>query len=753
MPALRRRPNWRGLTASPDARPILAIASVVVLANILYVSGVFDSNPIAMWSGLGRVTSPGLLGGLPTIDPDNGVTSQALGHLAALDWFHLQLPWWNPYEGTGTPLAGEMQGAALFPLTIFTAIANGQLYEHILFELVTGVATYLLLRRLQVARWASAVAAIAFALNGTFAWFAHAPVNPIAFLPLVLLGLEIAFSASRSGQSAGWWLIAIAGALSVYAGFPETTYIDSLFAVLWFAWRCGCADRQHLRAFVTKVAIGAVVAVSLAAPILVAFLGYVSHSVNVHQGQSFGNAQLPPAAMPQLLLPYVYGPIFGFAEPTGVLSGIWGSVGGYLSTSLLLFGLLGLVSPGRRGLRTILLAWIVLVIARTFGEPPGLGAVLRVLPYMSHVAFYRYADPTLELAVIILAALGMDSLTTKPAQGWRLAAVTAVSLAVVAAATVGAVPLAHKIAAASHRAYSRGSVIWAVAVVAAGGLAALLRSSRARRLMVASIISVDALVLFVLPELSAPRSVTVDTAPVAYLQRHQGLSRFATLGPLQPNYGSYFGLLALNNDDALVPTAFATYISAHLDQAVNPIIFVGTVAGRPPGAPTSQQELLSNLNGYRAAGVRYVLAPAGDELPLGPNAFTIVFRSSTTLIYRLAGTSSYFTTTNPTCTVNAQTGESARVSCSTSTTLVRRETYMSGWSAEVDGHAQPVSRYDGDFQVVTIRPGSHRVTFGYTPPGMDWAVLGFAAGCLCLLGAPLLARARARRLTGRDLFD
>ena len=78
---------------------------------------------------------------------------------------------------------------------------------------------------------------------------------------------------------------------------------------------------------------------------------------------------------------------------------------------------------------------------------------------------------------------------------------------------------------------------------------------------------------------------------------------------------------------------------------------------------------------------------------------------------------------------------------------------MSGWSAEVDGHAQPVSRYDGDFQVVTIRPGSHRVTFGYTPPGMDWAVLGFAAGCLCLLGAPLLARARARRLTGRDLFD
>ena len=94
-----------------------------------------------------------------------------------IDWLHLQPPWWNPFQGTGAPLAGEMQSAALFPFTIFTLAANGQLYEHILLELLTGVATYLLLRRLAISRWASTAAAIAFALNGTFAWFAHAPVN------------------------------------------------------------------------------------------------------------------------------------------------------------------------------------------------------------------------------------------------------------------------------------------------------------------------------------------------------------------------------------------------------------------------------------------------------------------------------------------------------------------------------------------------------------------------------------------------
>jgi hypothetical protein len=741
-PGLWRRPEGWGLTASPDAWAILAIAGAVVLANILYLSGVFDPNPLGLASGLGTVTHPGLLAGLSTIDPNNGVTSQTFGHRAVLDWLHLQPPWWNPYEGTGAPLAGEMVSAALFPFTIFTVFANGQLYEHMLFELLAGVSTYLLLRRLEVVRWASTAAAIAFALNGTFAWFTHAPVNPIAFLPLLLLGIETAFSASMAGRSGGWSLIAIAGALSVYAGFPETVYIDALLAALWFAWRCGCATRQHLRAFVTKVAIGAIVAALLAAPLLVAFVDYLSHSYNAHA--AIGSVHLPHAALPQLLLPYVYGPIFGFADSTGTLSAIWGSVGGYLSTSLLLFGLLGLVSPGRRGLRVILFSWIVLVVARTYGEPPAVGGVLGILPGMSRVAFFRYADPALELAVVVLAALGMNALASKAEPRGRLLAVTLVSLAVVAAATIGAVPLAHRVAASAHRVYSRGSVLWAVAVVAAGTLAALLPSSRTRRLLAASIVSLDAFVLFVLPELSAPRSVTIDTAPVAYLQRHLGLSRFATLGPLGPNYGSYFGLRSLNTNDALLPSVFASYVNAHLDPAVGPLIFNGTPPGRPPGAPTAQQELLSNLNGYRAAGVRYVLAPAGLELPLGPNTFRIVFRSPTTLVYRLAGASSYFTATNPTCPVQAQSGKSARVSCSTSTTLVRRETYMPGWSAEVDGHARPVREYDDAFQAVTIGPGTHRVTFAFTPPYLGWGLLGFAAGCLCLLAPPLLARTRIR---------
>ena len=52
------------------------------------------------------------------IDPNVGFITQSLGHLAALDILHGHLPWWNYFEGLGQPLAGEMQSAALFPLTL-----------------------------------------------------------------------------------------------------------------------------------------------------------------------------------------------------------------------------------------------------------------------------------------------------------------------------------------------------------------------------------------------------------------------------------------------------------------------------------------------------------------------------------------------------------------------------------------------------------------------------------------------------------
>ena len=646
------------LSISPHQWALLAIAAAVLLANLPYLLGIFDPNPLHFRSGLVTAITPGWLGGKPTIDPSYGFTSQAIGHRAALDLLHLHLPWWNPYEGTGMPLAGETQAAALFPPTLLTAVSNGQLYEHILLELIAGICTYLLLMRIRVARPAAVAGGIAFALCGKFAWFADATVNPLPFLPMLLLGIEWAVAATRSGRPGGWRLIAVAGALAVYAGFPEVAYINTLMAVFWVAWRCGCLGRPLLRPFLTKIVLGSVAGTLLAAPMLIAMGTYLTHAdLGAHTGNHLGSLHLVPSALPQLLMPYVYGQVN--ADPHSV---IWLRVGGYLSATLLVLAALGLLAPGRRGLKLTLLGWGLLVFGRIYGVPL-LGQVLGVLPEISRIQFYRYGTAALELPVILLAALGLDDLARVPAHRRRLVWGGLAGMAVLGVAALSARPIVHSLGARfPHRAFFHASIIWGTVTVVAIAAVALVRRAQARALLLTLIVAVDAIVLFAVPEFAAPRSTRVDLAPVAYLRRHLDDGRFFTLGPIAPDYGSYFGLASVSVDD-FPPRAYAAFVHRRLDPVV------GFTGFRPPG-PSAAQELLRHLDGYRAAGVRYVLTPAGQPLPGSPRGLSLVFRSPSTWIYHLAGASPYVGT--PGCVTTSVARDTARVTCAQPSTLVRR---------------------------------------------------------------------------------
>ena len=734
---------WSSLT-TPGAAAVFAIVAVVSAANALVLVGRFDPNPIGTRSELASSVTAGPLPGETTIDPNDGFISQALGHRAAVDLLHLRLPWWDPYEGAGAPLAAGMTSAALFPPTLLNAFPNGLIYERVLLELVAGLSLYLLLRRLPLARAACVAAAIAFALNGTFAWFAITPINAVPLLPLLLLGLEVAYARTLSGARGGWWLIAVAGALSFYAGFPEVAYLDSLFAVGWFVWRATGLRRRGLRMFAGKAVAGIGTAVLLSAPLLVPFAEYLGHgALGSHADGVAGRTHLATPALSQLLLPYVFGPIFAFGDTRLTLTTIWFDVGGYLATSLLFFALVGLPGPGFRKLKFVLTTWIVLALARVYGGPFHLGDALGLLPGMSRVAFFRYAFPSIEFAFIILAALGLDGLARGRPARRRVALAAGASLLLIAAAALEGHPLAHRLGSGFHdHPYFWGSVGWGAALVLAGTAAALAGRVRVRVVVAALLVVADAFVLFALPEASAPRHVRLDLAPVRYLQSHLGNERFFTLGPLQPNYGSYFGISELNINELPVPRAFADYVHRRLDQIVAPTALVGNLGGgRPVGAASPDQELVRNLDGYRAAGVTYVLAPAGQSLPAP--AFTLVLRTPTTWIYHLAGAAPYLGA--PGCAVVAETRTSARTTCRKPTRLVRRETDYPGWSARIDGRATPIRRVDGLFQAITIPAGSHVVTFAYAPRQIEWAYAAFAAGILSLLVPGLVSRRKDRR--------
>ncbi|MEO6857875.1 MAG: YfhO family protein, partial [Solirubrobacteraceae bacterium] len=277
------------------------------------------------------------------------------------------------------------------------------------------------------------------------------------------------------------------------------------------------------------------------------------------------------------------------------------------------------------------------------------------------------------------------------------------------------------------------------------GLAAgaRLRTPALRGRLLCAVVAVDAVVLFAAPQLSLPRHVVVDTKPAAFLSRHLGEGRFFTLGPLQPNYGSYFGLASANINDLPIPKLYSNYIHARLDQFVNPIVFVGnTGGGRSPYVPTTEQELVRNLDGYRALGVNYVLTPANQPLTQSPSSFQLAARTPTTRIYHLTGAAPYFTA--PGCRVQSGDRQDVTLTCPHATALTRRETDLAGWTATIDNHQTPIREADGLFQATTIPAGIHRVTFSYAPPDILWAALAFVAGILAL-GATTISTTRARK--------
>ena len=126
-----------------------------------------------------------------------------------------------------------MQSAALFPLTLLFALPSGLLWFHMSLEVIAGVSTYFLASALSLPIVIATGVGVLFALNGTFSWLGNAVLNPVAFLPMLVLGIEMIYDARRARRRKGWYVAAIALALSLYAGFPEVAYFDGLFCAGW----------------------------------------------------------------------------------------------------------------------------------------------------------------------------------------------------------------------------------------------------------------------------------------------------------------------------------------------------------------------------------------------------------------------------------------------------------------------------------------------------------------------------------------
>jgi hypothetical protein len=724
------------------------VVAGIILANLLTLAGVVDVDPLGSVGQVGGVVQQGFLPGIWFADPNIGYTAQALGHLAAMDWLHGIVPWWNPYEGLGAPLAAEMQSAAFFPPTLLLALPNGQLLFHVLLEVAAGLATFFLARELGCRRSVATLAGLLFALNGTFAWWGSASVNTLAFLPLAILGVERIWR-RRAPDPAGWLLLALSLALSVYAGFPEIAYLDGLFVVVWSLFRLAGHPAAGRARFAGRVLLGGGTGLLLAAPLLVAFAGYLPIAdVGGHTG-GFGLAVVPRTSLSLVGLPYLYGPLNAF---NGLAHGIsYG--GGFATIALLAAATVGVLGGHlERRLRILLAAVTVLLVLWEYGVPPFAFVLRHVVPYAGHLADSSYTQPVWELALVLLAASGVEALAAGRLARWAVAAGGLLGLAMVGLDLALAWPavqaLEHR--AAGYHGWPVASVAWGAGTAVVLALVAIFLRGK-RRLaaaLVGSVLALDALTMFVTPQLSAPRTVALDLAPADYLATHLGTARFYSVGPYQPDYGSYFGLASLDVNDLPAPTLWERYVS-RLSPNADPLIFNGgRVVGGTPSRATQAQTLVQRLAAYEAAGVRYVLTRPGADPFAGSagagDGVQLVASSPYVSIYELPHPRPYFSATGGRCTLAWSSREAVAARCGGPASLLRLELDLPGWTATVDGHSVPIRSADGGFMSVPVPAGNSTVTFAYLPPHEDLGLAAGVAGFLLAVGWPVLCCRRRR---------
>ena len=692
-------------------------------AKIHFLLGLLAANPMYLY---GRFASHLVIGVAPfPKDPNIAITSQALGHRAALDLLSGHVPWWNYFEGIGAPLAGEMQSAALFPLTPLLWFEDGQFYFHICLQIIAGLSTYFLMRRIGVGALAALVAGVVFEFNGTFAWQGNAIVNPIAFLPVVLLGVETARQRVASGRGGGRRWIAAGVALSLYAGFPEIAYLDGLLIAAWCLVRAGTMPRGEDFRFLFRVGLGAVVGVLLAAPILIAFGDYLTVAyVGPHTGAGFIHSFVDPRHFATLLFPYLDGWYF-FDRPQVMF---WGAVGGYCGLGLFAIAIVGALGKRDRALRIVLAGWAIVALAATYGVP-GVAWILSFIPGFGLSAFFRYLAPSFEFAFAVLAALAVDDQLRHqrlPARSFWIGCAIAGSVACVA--LYAALPRLERNIFLTATVMSAGIAVLSVIILLLIGMWPM--TGRRRAAFLTAGLSVEAIAFFTIATFGTPLSGRLERGGIHFLQTHLGVQRFYTLGPIAPDYGSYFGIAQLNYDDLPVPRDWSSYVVAHLDDNISAPLYFRAETRRHRDGPSAAENLAKNLPNYLALGVRYVVALPGFDmngLPGWP-APEPVYSDAAMDIYELTGWRPYATAEG--CRVNIESRDAITADCPAPSRLTRLEYFMPGWRAWVNGAETPVARAEGLVQQVALPAGRSTVRFRFRPPYMPLGYAALIIGCI-----------------------
>lgn len=704
------------------------------------------------------------------------------GHLIHQTIFSGEAPLWNPYEGNGMPLAGDMPTGAFDPVALAYRLHPTPLTQDLAILgglILTGVAAYWCARRFRLGVLAAVVSASVYGLSG---WFFTNSNNEwfwtYLYLPLVFGAIEWTF---RTKRRLPILVLGLAIAGMVLVGMPELCYIVLVSAAFSSLVRlCMPVVLPRLRTAARLVG-GAALGLALSSPVLLLFAQFLPLSQNSHTGLHGGPPADPLASLLNWVMPGISpanGAVYAFSR-------------NWVGAAALFLVVLALASPGamRRFAGWPLLATGALVGLQVYGGP--LVGWTTVIPFWRATDWARYGTPILAFVLAMLAGIGLQAL----ADGrivWKLAALVggALALGLVLVALTASRDLA-----LGHNVQLRGGFPLALLVVAVIGIVLARLERRHAAMVVSLLVVVELLVL-------APRGFYADRADpfpstrwTTFLQTRTAIDRSRVLSPdgvLFPNTAGVYQLSDARLLDALYVGRYWDYLRSFVSHGITDRF---TATGQAETVPAIAANRMFDL-----LGIRYVVFRSqSDGPPSGSDPqYRIVFRGGGVKIYEntqvmprafvvhklqraddergaLRSLRSGEVNTFPdgsvqvakrdprrTAVVESDPGDLPRVgSCTgaqdrvairkyttTSVTLdvesrcagllVLSDAYYPGWSAEVEGSSVHIYATDVALRGVAVPQGHSTVVFRYRPTTYRVG-LGIFFVALLVVGAVLLS--------------
>lgn len=339
----------------------------------------------------------------------------------------LQLPIWNPYSFSGTPLLANFSSAVFYPGNIVFFLFSFPIAWSIIILLqmvLAGVFLYLYLRNLKLSLTSCMLGAIAFVFGGfSTSWLEWGTLFQTGcWLPLILLSIDKIFEHLKKTK---WWkaplvnfklkkiylwniVLIIAITSSFLAGFLQIFFYVFLISVLYFLLRF--MKNKNRKAFICLLPSLGIVILLIAIQ-LVPTIQFISLSGrNLDQANWRNNSGwfIPWEHIIQFLSPDFFG------NPATL--NYWGTFNygefiGYIGIFPLLMAFVAILY-GRNAVVVRFFTFLVL-FALIFALPTGISQI----PFILKIPYFSTSQPTRLLFIIdfglaVLAAYGLDYILT-----------------------------------------------------------------------------------------------------------------------------------------------------------------------------------------------------------------------------------------------------------------------------------------------------------------------------------------------------